>query len=262
MLFQVRLLPVLIFVAMLAFTVRLAEFATGISHLSGSAYAEEEKKSPVEPVNDSTKPSQDTLAATTDDKPVDQAAVTPPPASTEEGKTAEGDHSSPAKDKDPANAEGEEKPKPQEWRDAGDSDLDVASVKMEIMEDLSKRSAKLDAMEKNMKAREALLKATEQEIDRKYKELSKLRGEIEGLLGKQTEEEEKRVVSLVKIYEGMKPKDAARIFDTLDLDILVSVVSKMSERKIAAILGLMDPERAKTLTIMLLEQKKLPSLEQ
>jgi flagellar motility protein MotE (MotC chaperone) len=60
----------------------------------------------------------------------------------------------------------------------------------------------------------------------------------------------------------MKPKDAARIFDTLDIDILVAVVSKMSERKIAPILGLMDPERAKTLTIMLAQQKKLPTLVQ
>ena len=60
----------------------------------------------------------------------------------------------------------------------------------------------------------------------------------------------------------MKPKDAARIFDTLDLDVLVSVMSQMSERKLSPILASMNPERARTITIMLAEQKQLPQLPQ
>ena len=55
--------------------------------------------------------------------------------------------------------------------------------------------------------------------------------EIQDLLKQQSEEEKARIASLVKIYEGMKPKDAARIFNTLDTDILLDVVGKMSERK-------------------------------
>ena len=58
----------------------------------------------------------------------------------------------------------------------------------------------------------------------------------------------------------MKPKDAARIFNTLDLDVLLNVVSRMSERKSAPVIASMDPERARTLTIMLMEQKALPTL--
>ena len=94
----------------------------------------------------------------------------------------------------------------------------------------------------------------------KYKELLKLRSEIEDLLGQQSEAEKARIDSLVKIYEGMKPKDAARIFDTLDLDVLVAVMSKMSERKLSPILAAMNPERARTVTIMLAEEKQLPEL--
>ena len=87
-----------------------------------------------------------------------------------------------------------------------------------------------------------------------------LRSEITKLLEEQSEEEKARIVSLVKIYEGMKPKEAARIFDTLDLDILVNVTSQMSERKLSPVLAAMNPDRAKTLTIMLAEQKTLPVL--
>ena len=38
---KLRILPVLIIVAMLAFSVRLVDFATGVSSLSGSAMAED-----------------------------------------------------------------------------------------------------------------------------------------------------------------------------------------------------------------------------
>ena len=84
--------------------------------------------------------------------------------------------------------------------------------------------------------------------------------DIESLLEKQGGQQKDRVISLVKIYEGMKPKDAARIFDTLDLDVLIQVMSKMSERKVAPVLAAMNPERARTVTIMLVEQKTLPTL--
>ena len=255
---QFRILPLLIFVAMLAFSVRLAEFVTGVRHLSASAVAADtaDKKEEPPPIPDAEK-TPETTAAASDEKPESEAKSEEKPA-----ESADTEDKKEEEQTEVAEEEGNKKLDAPEWRDAGDSDLDIKAVKMDVMEDVSRRSAKLDAQEKQLKTREALLKATEQEIDRKYQELTKLRTEIEGLLGKQSEEEEKRIVSLVKIYEGMKPKEAARIFDTLDLDILVSVVSKMSERKIAPILGIMDPERAKTLTIMLAEQKQLPSLSQ
>ncbi|MCF8495418.1 MAG: hypothetical protein K9G62_01985 [Alphaproteobacteria bacterium] len=133
-------------------------------------------------------------------------------------------------------------------------------MRNELFEDLAKRRVVLEEREKALTTREAVLKATGQELNRKYEELSRLRGEIEKLLVQQSEEEKARIASLVKVYEGMKPKDAARIFDTLDLDVLVSVMSKMSERKISPVLASMDPERARTVTIILAEQKKLPTL--
>jgi flagellar motility protein MotE (MotC chaperone) len=49
----------------------------------------------------------------------------------------------------------------------------------------------------------------------------------------------------------MKPKEAARIFDTLDMDILLSVVEQMRGRKMAPILANMNPEVAQRLTVEL-----------
>ena len=81
--------------------------------------------------------------------------------------------------------------------------------------------------------------------------MTAVRNEIESLLQMQSQQEAERIVSLVKIYEGMKAKDAARIFNTLDTDVLLSVMTRMSERKSAPILAEMNPDRARSVTILM-----------
>lgn len=234
-----RLLPALILVAFLSFSLKLAEVVTGLRDISGTAYAEDAATPP---------PPQETLGK-------DPAA----PAQTAAAADAKPAPAPPADGKKPLVYEDNNAKMP-EWKDAGDAEIGLSDVKREVVEDMAARRAKLDTMEKDVRASEALLKAAEQELDRKYKELTRLKEEIEGLLKQQSEEEQTRVKSLVKVYEGMKPKDAARIFDTLDLDILIEVMSRMSERKMSPILAAMNAERARTVTIMLAQQKQLPTL--
>tara|TARA_R110002072_G_scaffold86216_2_gene194656 strand:- start:294 stop:977 length:684 start_codon:yes stop_codon:yes gene_type:complete len=222
-----KILPLLIIVIFISFSVRLSDFFLGMKNISSTAYAENK--------------AEDTHAA--DDAP---ALGHGEDSAKDDGHVKE------------VSGHAADAPK---WRDASDTNLDVSDVKMEMFEDLAARRKQLEESEQKMQVKEALLKATEQEIDRKYQELTKLKQEIEGLLDQQSDQEQGRIESLVKIYEGMKPKDAARIFDTLDIDVLVSVVSKMSERKVAPVLAAMNAERARKVTIMLAEQKTLPVLQ-
>lgn len=252
-----RILPLLIIVAVLAFSVRLTEVVTGISNLSSSAYAKaaeekEEHKTESENPEDKAKHNK---------KDKEHAE---PEKAKEEGKKEENKKEDKKPDDkksdDVEHVEGKEAQTPQ-WRDASDSNLDIDGIKLEMFQDLSERRNRLDQQEEALQVREALLKAAEKELDRKVGELESLRTEIKGLLEEQGGQEEERINSLVKIYEGMKPKDAARIFDTLDLDVLVRVMSKMSERKVAPVLAAMNAERARTVTIMLAEERALPLLE-
>lgn len=256
---RVKILPLLVFVAMLAFSVRFAEVVTGLATLPGAALAAAAEKAV--PPKDAALESAAEAAAKTAEPAKEEKPITTEPSkeavSSEkpaDERPAEGEAKSAAGD------EGASEVKPVEWHDAEDSDTEFSNVRTELYDNLGKRREELDKREADMVTREALLRAAEQEIDRKYNELSQLRGEIEKLLQKQSEEEQARIVSLVKIYEGMKPADAARIFDTLDIDILLSVMSRMSERKLSPIMAVMNPERAKTMTIMLAEQKQLPQL--
>ena len=66
--------------------------------------------------------------------------------------------------------------------------------------------------------------------------------------------------SLVKIYESMKPKDAARIMQQLDMAVLLEVSERMREQKMAAILARMNGETAKTVTMELANRRLLPTV--
>lgn len=133
-----------------------------------------------------------------------------------------------------------------------------SETEIDVLQSLSKRREDLEKRERSLMEREALLQAAGVEVDRKVTELNKLKTEIETLLGQQESMADERINSLVKIYEAMKPKEAAIIFNTLDLDVLLSVVGRMNERKVSPILASMDPEKARIVTIRLAEQRQLP----
>lgn len=135
---------------------------------------------------------------------------------------------------------------------------DGGEVRTELFQRLAERRGELDRRSRELDQREALLTAAEQQVDRKVTELTQLRGEIERLLGTVDEQQAAQLGSLVKIYENMKPKDAARIFEELDMLVLLSVVERMREQKSAPILASMDPIKARELTARLAERRALP----
>ncbi len=235
---RIRILPVLAVIAALAFGVRFGDFVKQVTTMP-QAYAE------VAPAQSSLD-APDTQAGALDQEGSMQAEqITDAPAQeTMAAKTTETSMS-------------DEKI---EWRDSQDTDFEYSDVQMELFEDLAQRRKDLDTRARELAMREALMKAAQQEMEQKFRELTSLRSEIEELLVEQSEEEKARIASLVKIYEGMKAKDAARIFNTLDLDVLIEVIKQMSERKSAPVIAAMNPERARTVTVMLSEQKQLPDL--
>jgi flagellar motility protein MotE (MotC chaperone) len=53
------------------------------------------------------------------------------------------------------------------------------------------------------------------------------------------------------MYENMKPKDAGRIFDRLDMSVLIEVASRIKPQKMSDILAQMSAEAAEKLTVEL-----------
>lgn len=147
-----------------------------------------------------------------------------------------------------------------DWADPTTVDMEFSETQAMVLEELKERREALDARESRLNQRDALLQVTEKRVEEKIAELEQIRTEIQDLLGQQSEEEEARMQSLVKIYEGMKPKEAAAIFNDLDMDILLQVVGRMSERRTAPILADMNIKKAQELTTLLAKQKTLPEV--
>jgi flagellar motility protein MotE (MotC chaperone) len=51
------------------------------------------------------------------------------------------------------------------------------------------------------------------------------------------------------MYEGMKPKDAAKVFDHLEMPVLIEIATQIAPRKMSDILGLMSTDAAERLTV-------------
>ncbi len=131
---------------------------------------------------------------------------------------------------------------------------------VQLLQELAERRNVLDARERQLEEREALLKAAEQRLVEKQTELNATKGELKALLKEQDAQEKAKVKQLVAIYENMKPQDAANIFDDLEMPVLLQVIENMKERKVAPVIASMSTEKARELTKELADQRKLPSL--
>ena len=129
---------------------------------------------------------------------------------------------------------------------------------IDLLQALRERSVKLDERERDIDQRAAVLKAAEKRLEEKVADLDAVKLELQQMMARNNEAEDGRLRSLVKIYEAMKPKEAAAIFDKLEINVLLGVVERMKENKVAPILASMQPDRARQVTDMLADKSQRP----
>lgn len=137
----------------------------------------------------------------------------------------------------------------------------MSRSEINLLQDLAARRTELEARAKELDTRERLLMATEQRIDKKIERLKSIEGQINDLLKLHSDEEEAQLTSLVRVYESMKPKEAAVIFEKLDMPVLLSVIQRMKDKKMSAVMAAMNPEIAQKVTTELATRKQLPLLD-
>lgn len=131
------------------------------------------------------------------------------------------------------------------------------AAEQEVLESLLARRTKLDEHERALQLREKLLEAAEKRVEERITELKTIEQRIEAAFGKQDEERKSQLKNLVSMYRNMKPKDAARIFDRLDMTVLIGVVQQMKARYMAPILARMDSAVAERLTVELARRAEM-----
>jgi flagellar motility protein MotE (MotC chaperone) len=125
----------------------------------------------------------------------------------------------------------------------------VSASERAILERLQSRRQELEARAREIDIRESLLKAAEKRIDSRVEELKAVESRITTATDQKTETDAARFKGIITMYEGMKPKDAAKVFDRLEMSVLFEIASQIAPRKMSDILGLMAPEAAERLTI-------------
>lgn len=192
----------------------------------------------------------------------DVAAVVPP-AKAAEANSAEPRHEGPAgASKHPASGSAVV-PRPSESAAASSPSLPpgevpvqpISSSERSLLLDLRQRRLELDQREAALTAREGTLAAVERRLSSRVDELTALQARLEMLERQRKDHDEANWRGLVKLYETMKPRDAAAIFNDLELPVLLPVLDRMKEAKAAAVLSAMVPERARLVTSELAQMR-------
>ncbi|RZJ02142.1 MAG: hypothetical protein EON90_00680, partial [Brevundimonas sp.] len=124
----------------------------------------------------------------------------------------------------------------------------ISPAELRILQSLSGRRTELDARDADLAAMLPLMATAEQKLDAKVAALEAVKAEVRVLLGQVSEQEKAENDRLVAVYSAMRPKEAARVFATLDDDVRLPVAAAMRPRSLAAIMAQMDPAAARSLT--------------
>lgn len=124
----------------------------------------------------------------------------------------------------------------------------LSPAELQVLQSLGARRGQLDARENDLSTQLALMAAAEAKLDAKIKSLNGLKAEVNGLLNQSNAKEAAEIDRLVKVFEGMKAKDAAPRLAALDDNVRIPIAAKMKERALSAILSQMPAADAKKLT--------------
>ncbi len=127
----------------------------------------------------------------------------------------------------------------------------VSDSERAILERLQARRQELDTRAREIDIRENLLKAAEKRIESKVEEMKAVESRISAANEQKAEADNARFKGIVTMYESMKPKDAAKVFDRLEMPVLIEIASQIAPRKMSDIMGLMSAEAAERLTVEL-----------
>ena len=125
-----------------------------------------------------------------------------------------------------------------------------------LLERLGERREELQQRGRDLETRTRLLENAEKRLEGRLQELRGLEERGEATAGRRGDTEAGGLKNLVIMYEAMKPKEAARVFERLPQDVLVPVVTGMNPRKMAEVLAAMAPEAAERLTVTLASRAK------
>ncbi len=134
-------------------------------------------------------------------------------------------------------------------------------AELDLLKQLSNRRQELEKRAHDLDTRETMMQVAEKRVEQKIADLENLKKQLQGMVNQANENQAAQLENLVKIYETMKPKEAARIFENLDMPVLLSVIQRMKPARTALVMAELNPDKAKEITMALTRQDKLPPVK-
>lgn len=193
-------------------------------------------------------------------QPGQPTQLTPPAAQTQAQAPVQMAQATPPASPSPAQQAGQPAARPSSSiQSLADKDpTTFTRAEIDLLANLAQRRDQIEQRAREVDLRESLLAAAEKRLDERIAEIKKLEASIKQIVQQYDKQEEQNLQGLVKVYENMKPKDAARIFEKLEPNVLLGVVERMKEAKLATVLSEMNPTTAQDLTVRLATRKQIP----
>jgi flagellar motility protein MotE (MotC chaperone) len=125
------------------------------------------------------------------------------------------------------------------------------SAEQGLLERLAERRRQLEERARELDQREAMLRAAETRVEQRVEELRRIEQRVDQGVQARQDEQNQQLRGLITMYENMKPKEAARIFDRLDMEVLIAMATRMNPRRMSEVMAEMQPEAAQRLTVAL-----------
>ena len=98
------------------------------------------------------------------------------------------------------------------------------------------------------KAKQEQAQAKKAADDKKSKPVKLTKEKIEKLTQQRQAEEKKRVSKLARLYNEMKPEDAAKIMENMESDIVIAIFQRMDESQVSQIMANFDTGKAASIS--------------
>lgn len=112
---------------------------------------------------------------------------------------------------------------------------------------LSERKKELDQREEYLNKKADEVTKQKEEIEAKLSQLEDYRNRISTLLKDRISSDSGKIETLVQVYSNMKPAQAAKVFETMDEDLVIEILGRMKKKNAADILNLVKIEKAQVL---------------
>lgn len=126
---------------------------------------------------------------------------------------------------------------------------------------IREREAELEARAEAIAGREQVLHVAEAKIEEQLLALEEAELRLSETLALADRAAEKDLLQLVAVYEAMNPKNAADIFDAMDVSFAAGFLARMRKESAAEVLSGMAPEKAYAVSVLIAGRNAAAPLE-